>query len=87
MIKGTTKKSKIKRYCEKAKKNWVTSCELLVQIYDLRVEIFELWVKIHKLRVQIHTSYEVKSTIDEEELNMRVSRWKSRVEAIKPRIR
>ena len=50
------------------------SCELLVQIYDLKVQIFELWVKILKLRVQIHTSYEVKSTIDEEELKLRVSR-------------
>ena len=50
------------------------SCELLVQIYDLGVQIFELQVKIQNLRVQIHTSYEVKSTIDEEELNVPVSR-------------
>ena len=62
----------------------------------MRVTSSDIWLKSSnlrvmgsnpQLRVQIHTSYEVKSTSDEQELKFLVRRWKSRVEAIKPRIR
>ena len=64
--------------------------------YELRVTSLDIWLKSSVLwvtnsnpqvTIQIHTGCEFKSKSYEEEFKARVRGLKSRVEAIKPRIR